>query len=100
MLRITPNVISDGEIFSLCAMLDVENSGTVGINEIIAFVGAEPDDMKQNGRAQMSTTLEPIKTIGFVRSTPSTCSSARSRNEQLGSPQNLSYDRLSRQSPN
>jgi len=38
-LRIPPTVISDQEISSLCGMLDTDNSGSVGINELINFVG-------------------------------------------------------------
>jgi len=38
-LRIADSVISDNEVYSLCSMLDADNSGTVCISELVAFLG-------------------------------------------------------------
>ncbi|CAE7566006.1 unnamed protein product [Symbiodinium pilosum] len=41
-MRIPPSVISDQQIWRLCAMLDVDKSGAISISELTQFVGKEP----------------------------------------------------------
>jgi len=41
ILRIVPAVISDEDISSLCGMVDCENTGFVGIEDLVAFIEAE-----------------------------------------------------------
>jgi len=46
-LRISPTVIPDSDIYAVCAALDVDNSGTVRIDDLVAFI--RPD--RQQGRS-------------------------------------------------
>mmetsp|Transcript_61985 Transcript_61985/g.145362 ORF Transcript_61985/g.145362 Transcript_61985/m.145362 type:complete len:766 (+) Transcript_61985:85-2382(+) len=41
-MRIPPTVITDQQIWRLCAMLDVDKSGAISIAELTRFVGKEP----------------------------------------------------------
>eukprot|EP00933_Yihiella_yeosuensis_P061091 TRINITY_DN6391_c0_g1_i1.p1 TRINITY_DN6391_c0_g1~~TRINITY_DN6391_c0_g1_i1.p1 ORF type:complete len:785 (-),score=139.13 TRINITY_DN6391_c0_g1_i1:163-2517(-) len=61
VLRIPPSAISDQEIVSFCALLDNDNSGTVSVDEIVKFVGAEP--ASKRGKSRFDNVLEPIKTV-------------------------------------
>jgi len=49
-LRIPPSTISDAQISSLCALLDKDHSGAVSINELVDFVGPEPEVSARTGR--------------------------------------------------
>jgi len=74
-LKIPGYAISDAEISSLCAMLDSDQSGTISISELVAFVGEEPEDRPpQTAR----TTLEPINTKELERAPSSSDSDAKS----------------------
>jgi len=66
-LKIPNYAISDSEISSLCSMLDSDNSGSVSINELVAFIGPEPEDPPPTARH----ALEPINTVDPERPQPS-----------------------------
>ncbi|CAE8679165.1 unnamed protein product, partial [Polarella glacialis] len=59
VLRIAPTSVSDDEIRSLCALLDADCSGSVSIQEIVDFIGAEPESRRQ--KSLLGAPLEPIK---------------------------------------
>jgi len=59
-LRIPIDVISDQEISSLCGMLDSDQSGSISIQELVAFVGAEPLD---GPRGKLTESL--MKNLGL-----------------------------------
>eukprot|EP00440_Ansanella_granifera_P009588 gb/GFBE01010390.1/.p1 GENE.gb/GFBE01010390.1/~~gb/GFBE01010390.1/.p1 ORF type:complete len:825 (+),score=199.87 gb/GFBE01010390.1/:1-2475(+) len=40
-LRIPKSVVSDQEVYSLCTLLDADNSGSISIPELVAFCGGE-----------------------------------------------------------
>lgn len=61
-LRIPDSVITDSEISSLCSMLDRDDSQTVSISELIAFIGPEPEVSKRTGKPVPGVTLAPINT--------------------------------------
>lgn len=57
--RISASVVSDAEILSLCGMLDTDRVGTVGVHEIVAFIGVESDTSTRT-RPLTGQALEPI----------------------------------------
>merc|ERR1712050_288785 len=46
-LRIPASILSDEAIYSFCAMLDNDDSGTVSVSEIVSFVGPEPETSRR-----------------------------------------------------
>jgi len=81
-LKISPTVICDDEIFSLCAFLDTDRSGTVSVEEIVKFVGAEPTVSQRTGKSVNGTALEPMKTAdssGMASSRPESSITASTR---------------------
>lgn len=63
-LRIPHAVVTDAQVSSLCAMLDSDGSGTLDVNEIVEFLGAEPEISKRTGRPLHGGLLAPINTVG------------------------------------
>jgi len=59
-LRIPEKVVSDQEISSLCGLLDSDHSGSISIQELVAFVGAEPLD---GPRGKLTESL--MKNLGL-----------------------------------
>merc|ERR1712232_1081934 len=57
VLKISPKIISDPQIWSLCAHLDKDGSGSVSIQELIDFVGNEVVVSQRTGK-KMQTTFE------------------------------------------
>eukprot|EP00929_Paragymnodinium_shiwhaense_P122829 TRINITY_DN9599_c0_g1_i4.p1 TRINITY_DN9599_c0_g1~~TRINITY_DN9599_c0_g1_i4.p1 ORF type:complete len:871 (-),score=207.53 TRINITY_DN9599_c0_g1_i4:273-2885(-) len=49
-LRILPSEISDAQIFSLCALIDADNSGSVSIKELVDFIGPDVQVSARTGR--------------------------------------------------
>jgi Ca2+-binding EF-hand superfamily protein len=56
-LKIPPKMISDAQIWSLCAELDKDDSGAISIQELIAFVGNDPVVSQRTGK-KMQTKME------------------------------------------
>lgn len=50
VLRIPVTVISDQEIGTLCATLDRNCTGSISIDELVEFVGTEPEISKRTGK--------------------------------------------------
>jgi len=59
-LKIPPHVISDEQVAALCAMLDADNSGSVSIAEIVAFVGQDQDEMFSQRTGRPLLKLAPL----------------------------------------
>eukprot|EP00931_Biecheleriopsis_adriatica_P060203 TRINITY_DN36133_c0_g1_i1.p1 TRINITY_DN36133_c0_g1~~TRINITY_DN36133_c0_g1_i1.p1 ORF type:complete len:790 (-),score=159.63 TRINITY_DN36133_c0_g1_i1:46-2415(-) len=61
VLRIPASQVSDQEIASLCGMLDLDNDGYVSVDELVAFVGMEPEVSRRSGKVVATPRkLEPI----------------------------------------
>jgi len=49
-LRIRPLEVSDAQIWSLCSLLDSDNSGSVSIRELVDFIGPDTQVSRRTGR--------------------------------------------------
>lgn len=58
--KISPSLLSDAQIGSLCSLLDDDNSGRVSMSELIAFLGAEPEVSQRTGKSRYGLSLAPI----------------------------------------
>lgn len=65
--RIPHEAVSDTQISALCAKLDADGSGSVSINELVAFVGADAAVSRRTGRSLVGASLglESASTMEF-----------------------------------
>jgi len=95
-LRITEESISDAEILSWCAMLDANHSGTVSIQEIVDFVGFEPEVSKRTGKSLLRSSFgDSTSSLDGMRPTTAASQGSRSsRMKQASQPVELDEDTL------